>query len=308
MLAVDLDSFCLDQYPWVHARFVAGMSRPERVNLLLESVQDDARIVTELDGWMALRREHSKPSSTRISKKPTLRWVGILGGILLATSIGGAVYLRATTKRTEDMVWLPGGSFVPAVNPGGAGSQPVYVRGFWLDRTEVTAEAYQLYNPRQIGNEDKCNLGKNAREHHPVNCINYFEALDYCHSLGKRLPTEFEWEYAARGGGTNPSFENNPTARDRVCWKRDSGTCVVGSFSPDGHGLMDLLGNVWEWTLNLSCNDITLPCVRSNAGVVRGGSWASSSMQYFGPPSRYQYPLTERNPYVGFRCAKDVTK
>lgn len=103
-----------------------------------------------------------------------------------------------------------------------------------------------------------------GRERHPVTHIAYSDARAYAAWAGKQLPTEAEWEYAARGGlrGATYAWGEEPTAggrrmantfQGRFPWQADTktgrpGTTSVGSYPPNGYGLLDMIGNVWEWT------------------------------------------------------------
>lgn len=140
-----------------------------------------------------------------------------------------------------------------------------------LDRTEVTAAQFAAFV--QSGKSDRkwytsyahsefCNLGAPGRQKHPLNCVSYFAAKDYCEFVGKRLPTLAEWLRAARGdddrkypwGDKQPdcSFSNYHGKEGRGCGKNV--TVPVGTF-PDNvspFGIMDMGGNVMEWTTTIA--------------------------------------------------------
>jgi formylglycine-generating enzyme len=115
----------------------------------------------------------------------------------------------------------------------------------------------------------------NGRERHPVTHIAYSDALAYAAWAGKHLPTEAEWEYAARGGLPGATYawgrELTPngrrmanTFRGRFPWQADSatgrpGTTPVGTYPPNGYGLLDVTGNVWEWTCDRYAANSTEP-------------------------------------------------
>lgn len=171
-----------------------------------------------------------------------------------------------------DMLKVPGGTFtMGADGVGESDEQPahaVHVKGFWLDRTEVTNAAYL-----ECVNAGKCAPYKDdvARRFgagpdeafrggsQPVVGISAIDAGNYCAFRGKRLPREAEWERAARGDD-NRSFAwgNQKPSPDLACYGRKVGakgatTDPVGSH-PQGagpYGHLDLTGNVWEWTADL---------------------------------------------------------
>ncbi len=110
---------------------------------------------------------------------------------------------------------------------------------FWIGQTEVTQEAYA----RVMKGQDPSNF-KGAGL--PVESVTWNEADAYCRAVGMRLPTEAEWEYAARAGNTNERY--GEIDKIAVYAGNIRGTAMVGSKRPNAWGLYDMLGNVWEWT------------------------------------------------------------
>lgn len=195
---------------------------------------------------------------------------------------------------------------LPNERPGG----PREVGAFRIDRTEVTVAAHRACveagacSPADVG--EGCNAGREGSDRHPINCVDHAQAEAYCAWRGARLPTEWEWERAARGvdGRVHPWGNESVDCPRAViddgsgpgCGEGD-GTLEVGSrpAGASAEGALDLIGNVWEWT------DSTAE--RSPARGVRGGAY------YVGPQLarasvRLFFKPTGRGPFVGFRCAR----
>jgi formylglycine-generating enzyme required for sulfatase activity len=187
-----------------------------------------------------------------------------------------------------EMMAIPGGTFLmgsPTSEPGRAEDEgpqhPVKIRPFWMGKTEVTWDEYDLYWKKEEGAkkpENQLPADKLAdavsrptppyadetfghgREGHPVLCIAHHAAMEYCRWLsaktGKtyRLPTEAEWEYACRAGTTTAySFGDDPKDLDEYAWyakNSEEMTHPVGQKKPNPWGLYDMHGNVAEWCLD----------------------------------------------------------
>jgi formylglycine-generating enzyme required for sulfatase activity len=197
----------------------------------------------------------------------------------------------------------------------------VKVGAFCMDRTEVRVAQYAACVehgpciPPKPGSS-RCNFERSGRSDHPINCVRRSDASDYCRWQDKRLPTEREWEYAARGSeGRRYPWGNRPPGRSQVCWAYtagkssttapEAGTCTVGAFQGDSSpfGVLDLAGNVSEW---LSDGTMATPSGKCTGEVVRrGGSWNSEerSLETLSGSSRYYSDPDGTAPYIGFRCA-----
>jgi formylglycine-generating enzyme required for sulfatase activity len=194
---------------------------------------------------------------------------------------------------------LPGCVEVFADNP----ARLVELKAFELDETEVTVDAYRTCvtagTCRQPATGSECNWDKPDRGDHPVNCVDWAQATTYCGWVGKRLPTEEEWEAAARGATGRDYPWGNAPPRDQLCWSATSGghTCPVGKYAAGNtpEGLKDMAGNVWEWT---SSN------YESEGRVVRGGSWYDSYFTNVHAAYRGKSAPGDRYSALGFRCAR----
>ncbi|MBI5637005.1 MAG: SUMF1/EgtB/PvdO family nonheme iron enzyme [Nitrospinae bacterium] len=165
--------------------------------------------------------------------------------------------------------------------------------GFYMDKTEVTQEAYERVigsNPSNFKGCPTC----------PVELVNWDEAVAYCQNVGKRLPTEKEWEYAASEGGKNvyAGTSNESELGDYAWYDKNSGnkTYPVGGKKPNGLGLYDMSGNVWEWTDSWYDDS-------KKYRVLRGGSWFASAF-YLRAALRFNYDPVIRYNYIGFRCSQ----
>lgn len=158
---------------------------------------------------------------------------------------------------------------------------------------------------------------------HPVVNVSWYAAVAYCQSLGRRLPSEAEWEYAARGGLRNKTFPWGDQAVDKT--RANFGgselktTAPVGQYRPNGYGLFDMAGNVWEYTADewgaySDENQINPVAGRnffvdssfmviSSRRVIRGGSYGGAPLN-LRVTYRDSHPANGAQPFVGFRCAK----
>ena len=184
------------------------------------------------------------------------------------------------------MVLIPSGKLIISTEHG---TTEIRIDKFFMDRFEVTQEFYE----KIIGK----NLSFFKDSQRPVEKVNWFEAMEYCRRIGKRLPTEWEWEWAARSGMTSKFYWGKEEPKLYGWFKKNSEktTHPVGQKKHNFYGLFDMAGNVWEWTD--SHRDAT------GGKVLRGGSWRNSmnAMQ----PSKWITSLPiYRFHYVGFRCVK----
>jgi formylglycine-generating enzyme required for sulfatase activity len=142
------------------------------------------------------------------------------------------------------MILVPEGLYISGSNKYNdeRPSRKIYLDAFYIDKFEVTQKKFKKI------------MGTNPSEfrgpHLPVDHVNWYEARDYCKGLGKRLPTEAEWEKAARSG-TDFKYYWGEIPDDLYAWHWDNSnrkTHIIGGKKPNNYGLYDISGNVWEWT------------------------------------------------------------
>jgi sulfatase modifying factor 1 len=211
----------------------------------------------------------------------------------------------------------------------------VQLNAFWIDVYEVTNAKYLefvLETGHRPALDDTCetekckegNLWKgneidNIIRHQPVTQVSWFDAVAYCEWRGKRLPTESEWEKAARGinGNVYPWGAIHPKGKATFNrkWRGNITMTDVGIY-PAGksvYGLYDMAGNVWEWVADWYGYKYYKKKVRDNPKgpetgefkVVRGGSWVNHADTLHSAFRRWSRPEVRFND-TGFRCAKDA--
>jgi len=244
---------------------------------------------------------------------------------------------RTKLPMQNGMLRIPGGEFVMGFE-GGAPGEPnekpahiVKVAPFWIDRTEVTVEDMRGCINRgacnvRLGTGPLCTFGR-AEPRLPVNCVPWQSADAYCRAVGKRLPSEAEWELAASGGRSRffPWGTTQPTCTLAVtllnnragvsCSTR--GPAAVGA-RPKGasyFGVEDMSGNVEEWVADWYADRYEVrpqprPTLSPSgpafgvAHVLRGGGWMSRPRETRVTARSWGSP-NEAGPNVGFRCARD---
>ncbi|HVR20213.1 MAG TPA: SUMF1/EgtB/PvdO family nonheme iron enzyme, partial [Polyangiaceae bacterium] len=213
----------------------------------------------------------------------------------------------------ESMLPLAGGKFWVGSAPRDAGSpdeSPRYLTElapFCLDETEVTVKAYTACVtegscPKLTHSKILCNFGRDERGSHPMNCIDWATADAYCGTRKARLPSEAEFEYAARGGSEYRKYPWGDASPDgRACWKHN-GSCKVKSFPAGAFGLFDVSGNVWEWTDDWY-GPYPFPPEEAFARVYRGGSFSRRFEKWMHTRLRDRAKPSDSGAHLGFRCA-----
>ena len=217
--------------------------------------------------------------------------------------------------RPGGMVYIPAGSFMMGCSPGDSecdddekpAKKVTLTKGFYMDATEVTQGEYERVMRKNPSSFKDC--GADC----PVESVSWYDAKAYCEKVGKRLPTEAEWEYAARGGSNTKYYWGNSFNRAYVgSWKGSPSTFTVGHMKANAFGLFDMAGNVREWVQdcyseswynNMPTTNPLNVSKKCENRVLRDGD------HEVGDAVRVS-DRTESNPnyglYVyGFRCAKD---
>jgi formylglycine-generating enzyme required for sulfatase activity len=181
---------------------------------------------------------------------------------------------------------------------------------FWLDETEVTQADFVRLGGTQADPPDF------QGDNRPVEDITWFEAQAFCEKRGGRLPTEAEWEYAARGPDELVYPWGNDWSANNAVWNRSSsqGTADVKSIEAEVSwiGAFDLSGNVWEWTLSeyklypyVATDGREADLYSTNVRLVlRGGSGVDNDATYFRGANRNYWTAGYIYYYFGFRCAR----
>ena len=241
----------------------------------------------------------------------------------------------------QDVVRIPTGSLIMGSADGDSDERPlrrVWIDAFVMDRYEVTVAQYGRCVAAGVCREPHhtadayrlafevhyLNWGKEGRSAHPINGVSWYDAETYCRWAEKRLPTEAEWEWAARGsdGRLYPWGNDQVTCQKAIMDDGGDGcghemAWPVGSRSAGGSpfGVQDMAGNLWEWTADYYARDFYSRGGQSNPyndevgedlRVLRGGSMADQNARILRSTNRLGYLPDQRYDYtVGFRCAAD---
>ena len=205
---------------------------------------------------------------------------------------------------------IPAGEFSMGTEAGSEIERPVQnvlIDAFWIDRHEVSNQAYLEFRA------DHRSSAFSECPECPVTLVTWFEAQAYCSHLGGRLPTEAEWEKAARGPeGFAYSYAAVPDEqKGRFGLSLQAGAARVDTLAPNGFGLHHMSGNIWEWVgdwfgpySKKSGKNPRGPMDGWQKGV-RGGSWYNPSY-YAHVGMRFKLSPKVKLNSLGFRCAYDA--
>ncbi len=230
------------------------------------------------------------------------------------------------------MVTIPGGTFEMGGTKGERDETPVHrvtVASFKMDRYEVTKASYDSCIAQGACTQahyfdGKCIMWSASglrkvrvpRQHispeRSVVCVDWYQARQYCQLKGKRLPTEAEWEYAALGGDSGTySWGNERPDQGKYPAPPANGPVKPGKYEPNGYGLYDMTGNVWEWTSDRYGQSYYEESEKENPKgpsvgryrVIRGGGWYSGTQQ-LRVRNRQWFVPEYGEVSVGFRCVE----
>ncbi|MCB8945943.1 MAG: SUMF1/EgtB/PvdO family nonheme iron enzyme [Ardenticatenaceae bacterium] len=226
-----------------------------------------------------------------------------------------------------EILYVPAGEFIMGSLPEDNRAEPieypqhiVHLDSYWIDSQEVSANQYALCvnagvcNPPTEGNLDEISVWDNA----PITYVTWADASSYCNWVGRRLPTEAEWEKAARGldariypwgnsspnvCGTNVNYDSDGVRA--LYYESVNYSCVAPS------GAIDMAGNAWEWVADYfgadyyanSPSENPQGPETGNERVVRGGSWTTSNINFLRTANRWSRPEDFSSDAIGFRCA-----
>ena len=267
------------------------------------------------------------------------------------TETGGTSDPSKPALPPEGMVYIPAGEFDMGSNDAEAGNdeQPVhrvYVDAFYMDETEVTNLQFKEFlreNPRwekgrvnaQFADANYLahwngNSYPQGRANYPATRVSWYAAMAYAEWADKRLPTEAEWEYAARGGLKGKKYPNGNmiTDRDANFGRNFKDTTPVDKYPNNGYKLFDMAGNVWEWCLDEYDSEFYFTFRRNGVArnplsgansvawilnnytnirskrILRGGSWFFSAQDVRVANRHRGTPTSSNN--AGFRCVRTV--
>jgi sulfatase modifying factor 1 len=228
----------------------------------------------------------------------------------------------------QQYVWIPPGTFQMGCASNDKRCKPdekpqhtvTITRGYWMGQTEVTVGAYQKYaQSRKLKMPTKPMYGGWTVTNRPIVNVSWADASAFCEWAGGRLPTEAEWERAARGGAENEIYPgNNENSREKANFDGKAGSdtfpdiAPVQQFDPNAFGLYDMLGNVWEWVSDwfgpYPSSAVTDPRSPDNGKehIRRGGSYLSDYKDHLRLSYRERSAANGAQ-NIGLRCVLDET-
>ena len=265
--------------------------------------------------------------------------------ILAILWLCGTQHVPSAGDVPDGMVLIPAGEFEMGSHTGKNNERPVhtvYLDAFYMDIYEVTNAQYKVFvdaNPQWQKDNIPAeyhdgvylrlwdgNTYPEGKANHPVVYVSWYAAMAYAEWAGKRLPTEAEWEKAARGGLVGKSYPAGDTLDTSLanCNRHFGAPIAVGQYPPNGYGLYDMAGNISEWCLDEYDPDFYATSARENPfskgkrqvtisdfkkvqekkRVLRGGCWSDNGL-FLRVAYRDWGPQNYTSVFRGFRCVKD---
>jgi len=276
--------------------------------------------------------DFTQKTCTSDSACPTERGYSCVAGRCAQDGSNAVVDMAPDPRpvRVEVEVRGTGSFYMGAMATDGISDTPTYIRNvpnpYFLDEREVTVADYRACVTAQVCTAPVtglfgaqgwvCTYGRVGKDTHPVTCVTKTQAEAFCTWMGRRLPTEVEWEYAALGntGMSGQRLVFPGAIGGNACWNTNA-TCLTGSYSnaktylgqvvtADQPGFYDLLGNVWERTSSSFCTYPAETCTTDKFSI-RGGSGFDNDVRFSKATARLPSPAAEYYPNIGFRCARD---
>ncbi len=215
---------------------------------------------------------------------------------------------------TKDMAYIPAGTFTRGCDgfgpEHGAPEHKVYLDAFFMDKYEVDNEKFEAIIPEHALRRSRFSHCDNC----PVVKVTWYDAVDYCHLVGKALPSEAQWEKAGGSGNGcefpwGDGFDPKQPAGHGGLKLRDN-AAPVGSYAPNKYGIYDMGGNVWEWVTDwygpyFFSRDVMYNPRGPSGGVMkvrRGGSWPDTVRAMRTGYRDWSYPYSRSFNDIGFRC------
>ncbi|MGM0597173.1 MAG: protein kinase domain-containing protein [Myxococcota bacterium] len=282
-----------------------------------------------------LQKKQKNPTKSKADKKETPQKdkENKDSGVDAKNSSSNLATALVKKRKFGDFIQISGNNncFFMGNKDGSTAEKPAHMvclSAFAVDKYEVTVnkfakcvQAKKCSVPIRFKAKNNCNYGRDGFEDHPVNCVTWKQATDFCNFAGKELPTEAQWEYAARGKKSNyfyPWGSQEADCSKAVIYSGDKPGCGKGhtwkvGSKPQGKspfGVHDLAGNVWEWTKDnykedyyqkLAGQVVHNPQGSTDGSLksLRGGAWNTGGIK---STFRVGFSPQKAEPHIGFRC------
>ena len=250
-----------------------------------------------------------RPFPTGTRRYRFSRTLAAVAGLLaVGLAVGGAV----SRSKRRARVTIDAADFEMGANDGERDEKPVHrehVARFAIERREVSVGDYarcvQQKRCAPAGTfHERCVAKSGGSANLPINCVTFEQASAYCAFRGGRLPTEVEWEYAARRGEPRRYPWGGEALVQQACWQK-AAPCPVGTTVRDRSpfGVLDMAGNVSEWTSSPYCDYADAKRCKAGVRVTRGGSFELTDASYLRTTYRDWVKEADAGYNLGMRCA-----